>query len=71
MIWLGELAVAVRPVGDAAKATGQGRKGMITIASYVLAIGIAFFWPLVAVLIYLIVAAVWIIPDKRFERLID
>jgi uncharacterized membrane protein len=54
-----------------AKATGQGRKGKITIAAYVLAIAIAFFWPLAAVAIYLAVAAVWVIPDKRFEQLVD
>ena len=54
-----------------ARAAGQGRKGQITIASYALAILLAFFWPLAAVAIYLAVAAVWIIPDKRFERLTD
>jgi hypothetical protein len=37
----------------------------------VLAIVIAFLWPLVAVAIYIAVAAMWLIPDKRFEALID
>jgi uncharacterized membrane protein len=54
-----------------AKLAAGGRKGLITIASYVLAITLAFFWPLVAVAIYLAVAAVWVIPDKRFEQLVD
>jgi uncharacterized membrane protein len=54
-----------------AKAARRGRKGPITILAYVLAIAIAFFWPLVAVAIYIAVALMWIIPDKRFEALID
>src|SRR5207302_6041445 len=39
-----------------AKAGARGRKGLITIAAYVLAIGIVFLWPMVAVAIYLAVA---------------
>ena len=55
------------PIARAAR----GRKGMITIGAYVLAIAIVFFWPLVAVAIYFAVAAMWLVPDKRFERLLD
>jgi uncharacterized membrane protein len=54
-----------------AKAIGRGRKGQITIASYVFAIAIAFLWPLAAVAIYFAIAALWIVPDKRFEKLFD
>jgi uncharacterized membrane protein len=53
------------------KAARRGRKGQITLVAYVLAIGTAFLWPLVAVAIYIAVAAMWIVPDKRFEKLID
>ena len=53
------------------KISVRGRKGLVTIAAYVLAIGIAFFWPMIAVLIYFAVAALWLVPDKRFERLTD
>ena len=54
-----------------AKAGARGRKGLITIAAYVLAIGIVFLWPMVAVAIYLAVALMWLVPDKRFDRLLD
>jgi uncharacterized membrane protein len=54
-----------------AKLASRGRKGQATIALYVLAIGIAFVWPYVAVAIYFAVAAVWLVPDKRFEQLTD
>jgi hypothetical protein len=35
------------------------------------AIGVACWWPLVAVAVYFAVAALWLIPDKRFEQLTD
>jgi uncharacterized membrane protein len=54
-----------------AKATARGRKGQVTIAAYVLAIGLALLWPLAAVAVYFAVAALWLVPDKRFEQLID
>ena len=54
-----------------ARLAGRGRKGQATIALYVLAIGVALLWPLVAVAIYFGVAAVWLVPDKRFEQLAD
>jgi uncharacterized membrane protein len=54
-----------------AKAAKRGHKGQITILAYILAIGVAFLWPYVAIVIYVAVAAMWLIPDKRFERLID
>jgi uncharacterized membrane protein len=53
------------------KAAKRGHKGQITILAYVLAIVVAFLWPYAAVAIYVAVAAMWLIPDKRFERLID
>ena len=53
------------------KAARRGRKGQITIVAYLLAIPIAFFWPLAAVAIYVAVALMWLIPDKRFEQFVE
>jgi uncharacterized membrane protein len=53
------------------KAARRGRKGQITILAYLLAIAIAFLWPYVAVVIYVAVALMWLMPDKRFEELIE
>ena len=53
------------------RAGRRGHKGQITIFAYVLAIGSAFLWPYVAVAIYIAVACMWLVPDKRFESLID
>ncbi len=51
------------------KATARGRKGQITLASYVVAIPIALLSPVAAIVIYVLVAALWLIPDKRFEQI--
>lgn len=53
------------------KAAQGGRKGQITVIAYLLAIALAFLWPYVAVAIYIAVAAMWLVPDRRFEKLID
>ena len=52
-----------------ARLAARGRKGQVTIALYVLAIAVAWWWPPVAVAIYFAVAAVWLVPDKRFEQI--
>jgi uncharacterized membrane protein len=53
------------------RAARRGRKGQITILAYLLAIASAFVWPYVAVAIYIAVALMWLVPDRRFESLID
>jgi len=53
------------------RAARRGRKGPITILAYLLAIVLTFFWPLVAVVSYIAVALMWLVPDKRFDSLID
>ena len=53
------------------KAARRGRKGQITVLAYLLAIATAFLWPYVAVAVYIAVALMWLVPDKRFESLID
>jgi uncharacterized membrane protein len=52
-----------------AKATGRDRKGRISILAYAVAIGLAYLWIPAAIMIYLAIAAMWMVPDKRFERL--
>ena len=53
------------------KAARRGRKGPTTIVAYVLGIAAAFVWPYAAVAIYVAVALMWLVPDKRFESLVD
>jgi uncharacterized membrane protein len=54
-----------------AKALGKDFKGNISLAIYVVAIALAFWEPWIAGFLYAVVAAIWLVPDRRFERLID
>jgi TMEM175 potassium channel family protein len=45
-------------------------KGNLSLALYVLALGFAFIWPLAADAIFVTVAILWLVPDRRFEPLI-
>ena len=52
------------------KATGSDLKGQLSILAYLAAIGAAFVFPPAAIAIYVAVAAMWLIPDRRFERIL-
>jgi uncharacterized membrane protein len=54
-----------------ARAVGNDRKGKISLAIYVVAIPLAFVNPRLSDLLYVIVALVWFIPDRRIERAIE
>jgi uncharacterized membrane protein len=52
------------------KATGKGGKGKISVAIYVIGIIASFFNSFISFALYVIVAAIWVIPDKRIEKVI-
>jgi uncharacterized membrane protein len=52
-------------------ALGSDRKGVISVLLYIVAIPLAFFSPPAAFAIYVLVAAVWFIPDRRIERVLE
>jgi uncharacterized membrane protein len=52
-----------------AKALGKDYKGTMSVVIYALAIPLAFVSQWIAQTIYLLVALVWLIPDRRIERL--
>jgi TMEM175 potassium channel family protein len=51
-----------------ARAVGNDFKGRISIVFYVAAIGLSFWNRWMAVGIYVVVAMMWLIPDRRIER---
>jgi len=53
-----------------AQALGNDRKGTLSIAAYVSAIAVSPFVPVLSVAVYVAVAAIWLIPDRRMERVI-
>lgn len=50
------------------EAIGADVKGRFSIGVYVLGIAMAFLEPILAISCYVIVAIVWLIPDRRIER---
>ncbi len=53
------------------RALGPDLKGKISPVLYVLAIGAAFLRPWLAATIYVVVALMWLVPDRRIERAIE
>ncbi len=55
---------------DSALAIAMGRdwKGKVSVVIYAIAILLAFLTPWLACLLYILVAIMWLIPDRRIER---
>jgi uncharacterized membrane protein len=49
-------------------AVGSDRKGILSVVIYAVAIPIAFVNPWIAFALYVAVALVWVLPDRRIER---
>ena len=54
-----------------AEALGRDLKGKVSPVLYAAAIGLAFVYPWVSVAIYVLVAVMWLVPDRRIEHTID
>jgi uncharacterized membrane protein len=57
------------PDGALARAVGSDLKGKISPVLYALAIGAAYVWTPLSYALYVVVAATWLTPDRRIERL--
>ncbi len=53
-----------------AKAVGHDYKSKFSVLLYAVAIGLSFYLPLGAYFLYALVAMVWLIPDRRIEKVI-
>ncbi len=51
------------------KAIGKAYKEKIGTFLYIIAIGLSYFTPKISILLYIIVAMMWWIPDKRIENI--
>jgi len=51
-----------------AKAIGKDKKGIISVVLYILGIACSFINPWIGFSIYVLVAAIWFIPDSRIEK---
>ncbi|MEI9864314.1 MAG: hypothetical protein WDN00_07110 [Limisphaerales bacterium] len=53
-----------------AEALGRDWKGKLSPALYLAAIPLAFLSPWIAISLYVFVALMWFIPDRRIERVL-
>ena len=58
------------PNSEIARALGRDKKGNISLALYTISIPIAFYAPMVSCAIFVLVAMIWFVPDKRIERVL-
>lgn len=64
----------IRDQGDGsllATAVGRDRKGKLSVVFYLIAIPLAFVTPWISNGIYALVAIMWLIPDRRIERVLS
>jgi uncharacterized membrane protein len=55
---------------DLAIAVGSDRKGKISTAIYIVAIGLSFIHPWFSYALYIAVAIMWLVPDRRIENVL-
>ena len=53
-----------------AAAIGSDAKGRLSFSIYVAAIPLAFLRPWIAIALYVVVACLWFVPDRRIEKII-
>ena len=53
------------------QAVGTDRKGKLSVIFYLSAIILAFVSPWIAIAIYVLVAIMWFVPDRRIERVLS
>jgi TMEM175 potassium channel family protein len=51
-----------------ALAIGKDQKGIISVVIYIIAIALSFVSPWIGLALYGVVAAMWLIPDRRIEK---
>jgi uncharacterized membrane protein len=51
-----------------ARAIGRDTKGLVSLAGYIAALGLSFVHPWISYAIYIGVAIMWLVPDRRIER---
>ncbi len=54
-----------------ARAVGADFKGKVSLVFYIAAIGLAFVHPWLSCALYLFVATIWLVPDRRIERILS
>ena len=68
--WLEHALIAYNgPDSKLARAVGSDLKGKVSIVLYLVAIPLAFVHSWISILIYVLIAMMWFIPDRRIESI--
>jgi len=59
------------PESALAKAIGADLKGKISLAFYAVGLVLAFWLPALSLALYVMVALIWFLPDRRIERVLQ
>ncbi len=59
------------PESKLAQAVGSDLKGMISLVVYLAAIPLAFVHASIAIVLYVAIAMMWFIPDRRIESIVE
>jgi uncharacterized membrane protein len=51
-------------------AIGKDKKGKISLALYIVAAALALFWPIVSCILFVAVTLLWLVPDRRIEKML-
>ena len=69
--WLERSIIAANPSNNVlARAIGSDWKGWVSLVGYVAAMPLAFLGPWIAIALYLAIAILWLVPDRRIEKAI-
>jgi uncharacterized membrane protein len=74
--WLLERVIIIVDVAEEGEAplelaVGSVLRERLSMAGYIAGVGVAFFAPWISVVIYIAVAAMWFIPDRRVEKEVE
>lgn len=53
------------------KAVGKDFKGKISVILYLIAVFMTIYYPIASGVIYIFVALMWLVPDKRIEQVLE
>ena len=64
------IVASLGPQSALRREVGRDRKGVFSVALYGAAVPLAFVTPIAAMALYVVVALMWLVPDRRIERVV-
>ena len=64
------IVASLGPQSALRREVGRDRKGVVSLVLYGAAVPLAFVTPIAAMALYVVVALMWLVPDRRIERVV-